>query len=70
MANFIILLIMSVAIIGPYIVITTIGFVSIRAMGLRPSAASQILPKMILKLVLAETAALVALMGLLLVLGH
>ena len=53
---------MILTIVGPSIVIATLGFASIRALGRNPSAASKILPAMIIALVFAEAVAIIALL--------
>lgn len=62
MRNLVIIFVMFLTILGPSIVIATIGFASIRALGRNPSAASKILPAMIISLVFAEAVAIVALL--------
>ena len=62
MKNFVILFVMFMTIVGPSVVIATIGFASIRALGRNPSAASKILPAMIIALVFAEAVAIIALL--------
>ncbi len=51
-----------VTIIGPSGVIATIGYASIRALGRNPSAASKILPAMIISLVFSEAISVIALL--------
>lgn len=53
---------MFVTIIGPSGVIATIGYASIRALGRNPSAASKILPAMIISLVFSEAISVIALL--------
>lgn len=62
MDSFIIFLVMFVTIIGPSGVIATIGYASIRALGRNPSAASKILPAMIISLVFSEAISVIALL--------
>ena len=69
MQNFIILFVMFVTILGPLFVITAIGFTSINTLGRHPSAAPKILPRMLLKLILAEVAGIGILLALLRVFG-
>jgi len=69
MQNFIILFVMFITILGPLFVITAIGFTSINALGRHPSAASQILPRMLTRLILAEVAGIGILLTLLSVFG-
>jgi F0F1-type ATP synthase membrane subunit c/vacuolar-type H+-ATPase subunit K len=60
--SFIIFLVIFVTIIGPSGVIATIGYASIRALGRNPSAASKILPAMIISLVFSEAISVIALL--------
>jgi F0F1-type ATP synthase membrane subunit c/vacuolar-type H+-ATPase subunit K len=69
MQNFVILFVMFLTILGPLFVITVIGFTSINALGRHPSAAPKILPRMLIRLVLVETAGIGALLALLRVFG-
>ncbi|MBI3617641.1 MAG: hypothetical protein HY210_05435 [Candidatus Omnitrophica bacterium] len=69
MQNFVILFVMFLTILGPLFVITAIGFTSINALGRHPSAAPKILPKMLVRLALAEAAGIGALLALLRVFG-
>lgn len=69
MKNFIILFVMFITILGPLFVITAVGFISINALGRHPSAAPKILPKMLVRLILAEVAGIGALLALLRVFG-
>lgn len=62
MDSFIIFLVIFVTIIGPSGVIATIGYASIRALGRNPSAASKILPAMIISLVFSEAISVIALL--------
>lgn len=62
MKDVVILLVMFLTILGPSLVIASIGFASIRALGRNPSAAPKILPAMIISLVFAEAAAIIALL--------
>ena len=62
MDNLIIFLVMFVTIIGPSLVIASIGYASIRALGRNPSAAPKILQAMIVALVFAEAIAVIALL--------
>ena len=62
MRNLVIIFVMILTIVGPSIVIATLGFASIRALGRNPSAASKILPAMIIALVFAEAVAIIALL--------
>ena len=69
MRNLVILFIMFLTILGPLFVITAVGFISINALGRHPSAAPKILPKMLVRLILAEVAGIGALLALLRVFG-
>ncbi len=69
MRNFVILAVIFAAILGPTIVIASIGYASIRALGRNPSAAPKILPAMIVALVFAESVAIIGLLVLFQVLG-
>ena len=60
--NFIILLVLFAAILGPSAVIATIGYASIKALGRNPSAAPKILPAMIVSLIFAEAVAIIGLL--------
>lgn len=62
MKNLVIIFVMFLTIAGPAAVIAVIGFASIRALGRNPSAASKILPAMIISLVFAEAVAIIALL--------
>jgi F0F1-type ATP synthase membrane subunit c/vacuolar-type H+-ATPase subunit K len=62
MRNLVILFVMFFTILGPSVVIATIGFASIRALGRNPSASSKILSAMIVSLVFAEAVAIIGLM--------
>ncbi|MBI3617640.1 MAG: hypothetical protein HY210_05430 [Candidatus Omnitrophica bacterium] len=62
MRNLVIIFVMILTIAGPSIVIATLGFASIRALGRNPSATSKILPAMIIALVFAEAVAIIALL--------
>lgn len=62
MKNLVVIFIMTLTIVGPSIVIAALGFASIRALGRNPSAASKILPAMIIALVFAEAVAIIALL--------
>ncbi len=62
MDSLIIFLVMFVTIIGPSMVIASIGYASIRALGRNPSAAPKILQAMIVALVFAEAIAVIALL--------
>ena len=62
MRSFIIVLVMILVILGPSIVIGTIGYASIRALGRNPSSAHKILPAMIIALIFAEAIAVIALL--------
>jgi len=62
MRNWIILLVMFAAILGPSGVIAAIGYASIQALGRNPSSAPKILLAMIVSLVFAEGAAIIGLL--------
>ncbi|MBI5150395.1 MAG: ATP synthase F0 subunit C [Candidatus Omnitrophica bacterium] len=62
MRNLVILFVMFFTILGPSVVIATIGFASIRALGRNPSASSKILSAMIVSLVFAEAVAIIGLL--------
>ena len=62
MANFVLLAVMFMTIVGPSIVIAAIGYASIRALGRNPSASPKILPAMIVSLVFAEAVAIIGLL--------
>lgn len=62
MKSFVIIFVMFLTILGPSIVIATIGFASIRALGRNPSAAPKILPAVVIALVFAEAVAIIALL--------
>lgn len=62
MKNFVIVFVMFLTILGPSIVIATIGFASIRALGRNPSAAPKVLPAVVIALVFAEAVAIIALL--------
>lgn len=60
--NIILALVVIVVIIGPTVVIASIGYASIRALGRNPSAAPKILQAMIVALCFAEAIAVIALL--------
>ena len=62
MKNLVILFVMFFTILRPSVVIATIGFASIRALGRNPSASSKILSAMIVSLVFAEAVAIIGLL--------
>ncbi len=62
MRNWIILLTVFAAIIGPSAVIATIGYASIKAVGRNPSSAPRVLMAMIIALLFAEAAAIIGLL--------
>jgi F-type H+-transporting ATPase subunit c len=60
--NLIVIIVVMVSIIGPSLVIGSVGYASIQALGRNPSAAPKILIAMITAFVFAEAIALVALL--------
>ena len=60
--NFIVFLVMFVAVLGPSAVIAAIGYASIRALGRNPSAAPKILQAMIVALIFSMAIAIIALL--------
>ena len=62
MEAFFIALVIVVTIVGPSVVIASIGYASIRALGRNPSAAGRILQAMIVALVFAMSLAVIALL--------
>ncbi len=70
MDNFVIVIVLLVTIVGPSVVIASIGYASIRALGRNPSAAPKILQAMIVALVFAEGIAVIALLVLFQIFGR
>ena len=62
MQNFILILIMVLATLGPALVIGIVGFAAITAVGRNPSAAPRILLSMIVAFLFAEAIAIMALL--------
>ncbi|MDD4202957.1 MAG: ATP synthase F0 subunit C [Candidatus Omnitrophica bacterium] len=62
MSTVLILLVLFAAILGPSIVIASIGFSTIKALGRNPSAAPKIFLGMIIMVVFAEAIAIIALL--------
>jgi len=60
--NLIVIVVVLVSIIGPSLVIGSVGYASIQALGRNPSAAPKILMAMITAFIFAEAIALVALL--------
>lgn len=60
--NFTIILVMLLASLGPSIVIASVGYSAIRAVGRNPSASPKIFRMMFLAFVLSEGVALIALL--------
>lgn len=70
MDNFVIVIVLLVTIVGPSVVIASIGYASIRALGRNPSAAPKILQAMIVALVFSEGIAVIALLVLFQIFGR
>lgn len=62
MKNFLVLAIITIATLGPSIVIAAVGYSSIMALGRNPSSAPKIMLAMIIALIFAEAIAIIALL--------